>query len=56
MKTAELNICPDCVHAKSCVLTTHKETVWSCSEFENIHLLNLVNRPLIETQNVKLFN
>ncbi|CDF79232.1 hypothetical protein BN863_15200 [Formosa agariphila KMM 3901] len=55
MKTTELNICPDCVHFKTCVLTAHKEKVWSCSEFENVHFLDLANRPPLEKQTVNLF-
>ena len=55
MKTNELNICPDCVHFKTCVLTTHKEKVWSCSEFENAQFLDLANNAKLETKNVNLF-
>lgn len=28
------NICPSCMHRNSCVLTTQKDKVWSCSEFD----------------------
>lgn len=28
------NICPTCIHQNYCVLTTQKEKVWSCSEFD----------------------
>ena len=55
MKTTDLNICPDCVHFKTCVLTTQKEKVWSCSEYETAQYLDLVNRAKIETKNVNLF-
>ncbi|MEM5565035.1 hypothetical protein WNY78_07960 [Psychroserpens sp. AS72] len=30
------NICPTCMHSNSCVLTTQKDKVWSCSEFDEI--------------------
>lgn len=28
------NICPSCIHRNSCVLTAQKDTVWSCSEYD----------------------
>lgn len=28
------NICPNCNHLNSCVLTSQKEKVWSCSDYE----------------------
>lgn len=28
------NICPDCMHHNTCVLTAQKDRVWSCSEFD----------------------
>ncbi|WP_162623340.1 hypothetical protein [Confluentibacter sediminis] len=28
------NICPSCLHRKTCVLTAQKDTVWSCSEYD----------------------
>ena len=34
MKANAFNICPTCVHKKTCVLTTQKSQVWSCSEYE----------------------
>ncbi|MHA7944191.1 hypothetical protein ACJOV8_014030 [Formosa sp. 3Alg 14/1] len=55
MKSSELNICPDCVHRKTCVLTTQKEKVWSCSEFESALFLDLVNRPKVENKKINSF-
>ncbi|WP_425075672.1 hypothetical protein [Psychroserpens sp. S379A] len=37
-----INICPSCEHRKTCVLTTQKDKVWSCSEFDEIILTNKV--------------
>lgn len=34
MNTNSFNLCPVCVFNYSCVLTSHKSQVWSCSEFE----------------------
>ena len=34
MNANSFNICPGCVHMYSCVLTSLKSQVWSCSEFE----------------------
>ena len=31
---SHFNICPNCIHRNYCVLTTNKDTVWSCSEFD----------------------
>lgn len=31
-----INICPSCIHRNNCVLTTQKEKVWSCSEFDEV--------------------
>ena len=28
------NICPNCNHFNSCVLTSQKDKVWSCSEYD----------------------
>lgn len=28
------NICPSCMHRTDCVLTAHKDKVWSCSEYD----------------------
>ena len=28
------NICPNCNHLNSCVLTSQKDKVWSCSEYD----------------------
>lgn len=36
MKTNNFNICPSCTHRNTCVLTAHKDKVWSCSEFEEV--------------------
>ncbi len=44
MKSPGFNICPECLHANTCALTTQKSKVWSCSEFENIHLFQLANK------------
>ncbi|GGX06567.1 hypothetical protein GCM10007384_05350 [Aquimarina muelleri] len=34
MKSNPFNICPTCVHENTCVLTTQKSQVWSCSEYD----------------------
>ncbi|QYA26700.1 hypothetical protein G3I01_14765 [Gramella sp. MT6] len=34
MKSNHFNICPTCIHKNSCVLTSQKSKVWSCSEYE----------------------
>lgn len=34
MKTNPFNICPTCVYNETCVLTTEKSQVWSCSEYD----------------------
>lgn len=36
MKTNQFNICPSCIHVKTCVLTAQKSQVWSCSEYEEV--------------------
>ncbi len=36
MKANAFNICPDCAHYRTCVLTTEKSQVWSCSEFDEL--------------------
>ncbi|MBP1840929.1 hypothetical protein [Formosa algae] len=45
MKKPNYSICAECVHCNACVLTTEKEKVSSCSEFESALFLDLVNRP-----------
>ena len=34
MRLNTFNICPTCIHRDTCVLTTQKSQVWSCSEYE----------------------
>lgn len=34
MKTHSFNLCPSCLYKNSCVLTTLKSQVWSCSEYD----------------------
>ena len=34
MPVNQFNICPSCVHRKTCVLTAQKDKVWSCSEYD----------------------
>lgn len=34
MSVNQFNICPSCVHRKTCVLTSQKDKVWSCSEYD----------------------
>jgi hypothetical protein len=36
METNAFNICPTCNHKESCVLTTQKNQVWSCSDYDEI--------------------
>lgn len=36
MNTNKFNICPSCIHVKTCVLTTQKSQVWSCSEYDEV--------------------
>lgn len=50
MKKTEFNICPHCKHLENCVLTQHKETVWSCSEFDDT--IFLYNKKLINNQSM----
>ncbi|MFD2832353.1 hypothetical protein [Gramella sp. AN32] len=53
MKSNPFNICPTCIHKDSCVLTTQKSQVWSCSEYdEKIHELIKTNKslPLLKVQ------
>ncbi|WP_431134623.1 hypothetical protein [Psychroserpens mesophilus] len=33
---SHFNICPSCVHLNNCVLTSQKDQVWSCSEFDDV--------------------
>ncbi|WP_159017765.1 hypothetical protein [Algibacter sp. L3A6] len=47
MSVNQFNICPSCVHCKTCVLTSQKDKVWSCSEYEEEALepsFSLANR------------
>ncbi|PZX43561.1 hypothetical protein LX97_00562 [Nonlabens dokdonensis] len=34
MKPNTFNICPTCIFRNTCVLTTQKNQVWSCSEYQ----------------------
>lgn len=54
MKTNAFNICPTCIHKETCVLTTQKSQVWSCSEYDELapetrvelaHLNNKKDQP-----------
>jgi|GEM_PF-2605284 len=55
MQASKLNLCPTCEHNASCVLTSQKETVWSCSEYDEyagvaalttyLTNTNLINTP-----------
>jgi len=40
----QFNICPSCKHFNTCVLTTHKEEVWSCSEYDNADVSEVKNK------------
>jgi len=50
MKSNAFNICPTCIHSDTCVLTTQKSQVWSCSEYDElapetqIECSNLINK------------
>lgn len=35
MKANPFNLCARCYHITSCVLTHQKNSVWSCSEFDD---------------------
>lgn len=35
MISKSFSICPSCIHFKACFLTTNKELVWSCSEYDD---------------------
>lgn len=37
MKVTTINLCQSCLHVNPCVLTTLKELVFSCSEFDEIN-------------------
>jgi len=43
MKTTVINICQDCLHLKTCVLTSQKDKVSSCSEFESAQFFDIAN-------------
>ncbi|WP_159023266.1 hypothetical protein [Formosa sp. L2A11] len=45
MKKSRYSICPECVHCNACVLTSQKEKVTSCSEFESALFSDMANRP-----------
>ncbi|MBQ0769037.1 MAG: hypothetical protein KBT58_07070 [Bizionia sp.] len=36
MNAPTINLCLNCLHINACVLTTLKELVFSCSEFDEI--------------------
>lgn len=44
------NICPSCIHRDYCVLTTQKEKVWSCSDYDELQPEEIVTEivPLHE--------
>lgn len=46
MRSNDFNICPSCSYLNTCVLTAHKDTVWSCSEFEEMKPLKAKNTPV----------
>ncbi|MDD7886778.1 hypothetical protein [Flavivirga sp. 57AJ16] len=46
------NICPDCMHRSYCVLTTQKDKVWSCSEFDE-EVPNQYNLETVQEQQQK---
>ncbi|WP_299780948.1 hypothetical protein [uncultured Formosa sp.] len=50
MKKTIYSICTECVHCNACVLTTQKEKVSSCSEFESALFLEMANRPKQKTK------
>ena len=43
-----INICPSCIHRNTCVLTTQKDKVWSCSEYDE----NTLEEDVLETHNI----
>nr|WP_308993883.1 hypothetical protein [Mariniflexile sp. KMM 9835] len=36
MKSNHFNLCPNCRHIATCVLTDQKSHVWSCSEYDEL--------------------
>lgn len=52
MNTNKTNLCPSCQHNRSCVLTSHKESVWSCSEYDEHKEVEELIDHFIETQKV----
>ncbi|MCH3885020.1 hypothetical protein [Tenacibaculum aquimarinum] len=40
MKVNTTSLCNTCVYAASCNLTSNKNAIWSCSEFETERLKN----------------
>ena len=50
------NICPSCMHRSTCVLTTQKNKVWSCSEFDeeipSKYNLEAVQEPELQQKQV----
>jgi len=53
MESPSFNICPTCVHVSTCVLTSQKHKVWSCSEYHEVESIqknripNIVNDSLV---------
>lgn len=44
------NLCPACIHKKVCVLTSQKESVWSCSEYEEYDEIGDLLAHILESQ------
>ncbi len=34
MRLNTFNICPTCIHSATCILTHQKNSVWSCSDYD----------------------
>jgi hypothetical protein len=50
MKTNNFNLCRECTHINSCVLTSQKEKVFSCSEFDEKAEVQEIYEPTVSQQ------
>jgi hypothetical protein len=44
------NLCPTCNHEKACVLTSQKESVWACSEYDEHDEIGDLISHILESQ------
>jgi hypothetical protein len=41
------SLCRTCIHTTNCVLTSNKNSIWSCSEYEERLLKNTDLKPIL---------